>query len=243
MSKENIQFGQGSFIGEISRDPTFFDLPVREQAKIIGWANSCPVTDELTDPENPNPGRGPEAMRQRYAEVNFWFSFIARETHRLNPDLYKQIILGAPRESDELVGKYEPENVPEWHAEIISPMGTLAGYALPRIFVEQLGTHKEGVSREDMQGRLLRGLDVLESVIPEAGSPEALLVLVAEGLLHADCSPDEIMKHVFSEGWIKEHNARKSMEYLKKVAKFRAPELSKAYELLSEEEKARRKLA
>lgn len=242
MSKENIQFGEGSFVGEISRDPSFFDLPARERAKIIGWANSCPITDELTDPDNPNPSRGPEAMEQRYAEVNFWFGFIARESQRLNPNLHDSLMRPVRREISEPVGKHEPENVPDWHERKISPMGTLAGYALPRIFVEQLGTHK-GIPREKVQERMLRGLDVLEVAIPQAVTPNELLALVAEGLMHADCSPEEIMKHTFSAGWIAEHNAQRMMGEFKLMTHFRAPELDKAYSTLSEEQKAQLKLA
>lgn len=242
VSKENIQFGQGSFVGEISRDPAFFDLPVQEQAKIIGWANSCPITDELTDSDNPNPGRGPEAMRQRYAEVNFWFKFIDRETERLNPRLHELLMKQVRREAGESVGKHETQNVPDWHDRNISPMGTLAGYALPRIFVEQVGTHK-GISRDEIQDHLFKGLDVLEAAIPLANSPNELLALVAEGLLHANCTPQEIMKHTFSAGWIKEHNAHRMMGEFKLMAQYRAPELSKAYSSLTHEEKAQWKLA
>jgi hypothetical protein len=242
MTKENIQFGEGNFIEEISRDPGFFDLPVREQAKIIGWADSCPITDELTDPENSDPGRGPEAMLQRYAEVNFWFSFIARETDRLNPKLHESLMRPVRREIGEPVGKHEPNNVPDWHARKISPMGTLPGYALPRIFVEQIGTHK-GISRDEVQDRLLRGLDIMEAAIVQAKTPNELLALVAEGLLHADCTPGEIMKHTFSAGWIEEHNAHRMMGQFKLMAQHRAPDLINAYNSLTEEEKAQRKLA
>jgi len=241
-AREKIQFGEGSFVGEISRDPSFFELPEREQAKIIGWANSCPITDELTDPDNPSPGRGPEAMRQRYAELNFWFGFIEREVTRLNPSLHESFTRPVRREATEPVGKHEPENVPEWHARNISPMGTLTGYALPRIFVEQLGTHK-GISREEIQDRLLRGLDVLEAAIPEAKTPAELLAITAEGLLHADCTPQEVMKHTFSAGWIEEHNAYRMMGNFKLMMNYRAPKLAETYNSLNEEVKSRLKLA
>jgi hypothetical protein len=228
MSKENVQFGEGSFVAAISSDPKFFNLPVREQAKIIGWANSCPVTDELTDPDNSNPGRGPEAMRERYAEVNFWFGFISRETQRLNPRLHNLLMTATDRDPHEPAGKFEQDNVPEWHKDKISPLGNLAGYALPRIFIEQLGTHK-GVSREELQSRLSRGLEVLESVIPAAKTPIELLALAGEGLLDADCLPEDIFKHALSKGWLDEHNGTSKIVEYKQAIHSKAPKLWAAY--------------
>lgn len=241
MSKETIEFGKGSFIGKISRGQGFFSLPVREQAKIIGWANSCPVTDELTDPDNPNLGRGPEAMRERYAEVNFWFGFILDEAQRLSPGLHQQLIKTVDRQLDEPAGKYEPENVPSWHEEKISPMGRLSGYALPRIFIEQLGTHK-GANRQEIRARMMRGLDVLEDAINRASNPIDLLALVGEGLIKADCSPKDVLKHSLSQGWMAEHNSPSAIQNYKEVLQDKSPELWQAYTLMTQQEKDALKL-
>src|SRR5581483_1174802 len=235
-SKEKIGFGSGSFVGQISGNAEFFNLPEQEQAKLIGWANSCPITDELTDPNNTNPGRGPEAMRQRYAEINVWFGFIYREAQRLNPELAKQLLTSIDRHPDEPVGKYEIENVPSWHKDKISPMGQLAGYAIPRIFVEQLGTHKEGVTREILIERMDRGLAVVESAIIQAQTPLELLALTGEGLLDADCSSNDVLKHSLSLGWISEHNSPNTIEQYKEVMRTKAPRIWEAYSNLSEED-------
>jgi hypothetical protein len=242
MKKESLEFGTGSFVGAIAEDPTFWELPEREQARVIGWANSCPVVDELTDPANPNPGRGPEAMRRRYAEINFWFGFINREAQRLNPSLYSQLSARITRLPDEPTGKYEPQSVPEWHTKEISPMGTLAGYALPRIFVEQLGTAK-GLTREELVSRLDRGLDVVEQAIPESGTPNEFLATVAEGLIKADAEPTAVLRHIVSDGWLKEHNAQTMLDDFKQAMQENAPGLWQFYSGLSEEEKRQLKLA
>ena len=242
MQRENLEFGHGSFIGDVVADPEFFNLPEREQARIIGWANSCPVVEELSDPDNPNPGRGPEAMVMRYAEVNFWFGFIARETERLNPALHRKLMQPVNRQPYELVGKHEPESVPESHAAQISPMGTLAGYALPRIFVEQLGTSRP-IKREEIKSRMVRGVSILERIIPDARTPNELLALVSEELALADVPPIDVLKHVLSSGWLKEHNAQRMLNDFKVNMRMNAPALWHFYSNLSEVEKAQNNLA
>ena len=210
------------------RDPMFFELPVREQARIVGWAHSCPIVSELTDPGNHNPGRGPEAMLNRYGEVNFWFGFIKRETERLNPALYQQLMNPTQRLKSEPVGKYEPESVPPSHTEQMSPMGTLVGYALPRVFIEQLGTNSEDVSRDEVKARLMRGLDILETAIPAAETPLDLLCLVSEEVAK-EVGPQKVLYHALSPGWLEEHGAETMFNEAKTVMANKAPQLWEAY--------------
>ncbi len=139
MSIEGIKFGHGSFVGDIMQpDSGFFDLDAGDQARVLGWADGCPVVKELIDPSNSAPGRGPEAMVNRYGEVNFWFGEIGRIVEEVNPALHQQLMTPVGRLSDEPIGKYEPESVPISNFGEIAPMGTLAGFALPRIFIEHL---------------------------------------------------------------------------------------------------------
>src|SRR5665647_1386375 len=138
MQKESLPFGSGSFVYALN-DPAFEALPVRDQARIVGWADGCPVVDELTDPANPNPQRGPEVMLGRYGEVNAWFSFIARSVEDVNPDLSDQLMTPVTRLISEPAGSYELESVPESYISEMSPMGTLPDDALPRLLVKQLG--------------------------------------------------------------------------------------------------------
>ncbi len=242
MRKESIDFGHGSFVGAVMDDPSFFNLPEREQARVVGWANSCPVVTELTDPANPNPGRGSEAMLNRYAQVNLWFGFIHRAAGEVKPGLEDQLMAPVARLSSEPAGKYEPESVPPSYRREMSPMSTLAGYALPRLFLEQLGTG-QGLEREETNDRLMSGLAVLDEAIIEADTPLELLASLAEGLTtKAQTTPEQAFKHIFSQGWLDEHNARTMTEQFKDVMAYKAPTLWARYQALTADDKARLKL-
>jgi hypothetical protein len=232
--KERLEFGTGSFVGSALNDPTFHELPIREQARVIGWAVGCPVVNELTDPHNTEPGRGPEAMLHRYGEVGYWFGHIARSVKEVNPDLYLQLMTPVQRRADEPIGKYEPESVPGSYNSEIPPTETLVGYSLPRIFIKQLG---EGKERGEAQTRLLRGLAVLDTAIHEAQTPEELLALVAEGLSKEDVEPVSALSSVLPTGWYREHNADRMLGAFKNTLAEKAPSLWGVYEKLSDEEK------
>ena len=171
--RENLEFGSASFVGPALNDPSFYELPIREQAKVIGWAVGCPVVEELTDPANLNPGRGPEAMLNRYSEVGFWAGYINRAAEKLNPDLHAQLIKSVVRLPGEPVGIHEPESVPASYASEIPRTETLVGYTLPRLLGKQLGGKE--LPQAEKHNRLVRGLDILESSIAAAHTPEEML--------------------------------------------------------------------
>lgn len=222
---------------------SFFDLPPREQALVAAWANSCPIPEELTDPANPSPGRGPEAMLNRYGQVNFWFGYIHRAAGEVNPGLEEQLLTPVTRLPGERPGKYEWDSVPASHHAEMPPMGTLAGYALPRLFLEQLGTG-QNLAREEVRDRLINGLAVLDEAIAGAGNPLEFLALLAEGLaVKAQTTPDQAFKHIFSQGWMDEHNAYTMLAQFKSTMAQKAPRLWARYNAMSEADKARRNLA
>lgn len=243
MQREELQFGHGSFVGAIMRDPDFFEIPVDEQARILGWADSCPVVEDLIRPDNPDPGRGSEAMRGRYGQVNFWFGEIGRLVKSVNPELNDQLMEHIPRQEDEPIGKHEPQSVPLSNYQEISPMGTLPGYVLPRLFIEQLGINKD-LSVREVQDRLVRGIDILGRAAITARSPLDLLALTADGILrHGDVSSETVLKQVYSLGWLGEHNAHSILNEFKTIVNDQAPHLRRAYAHLSEEEKINLKVA
>lgn len=225
------------------RDQDFFELPVRDQAKVLGWADSCPVVEELIDPANSEPGRGPEAMLNRYGQVNFWFGYIAREVQEHRPRLYDQLMKPVPRLDDEPVGKHEPESVPDSYYREMPPMSTLAGYSMPRLFIEQVGIGKD-LETEEVQGRFRRGQNALESAIALSKSPNELLALTARNIAdQGDIEPRKVLSLVMSKGWQGEHNAQTMLEDFKDRLCLLAPGLWQVYESLSDEEKAELKLA
>lgn len=135
ISQPSIEkFGKGSFVGDIMKDDTFFDTP-EDKARFLGQRAGCPVVEELI---NPDIGRGPEKMTNRYAEVNFWYGFLSREIEHYNKSLFKEFSKATSRKEGEPVGKYEPESVPENYTQTMAPMNSLPGFSLPRMFIEQI---------------------------------------------------------------------------------------------------------
>ena len=225
MQKESLPFGAGSFVGAMN-DPAFDALSDLKQAQIAGWASGCPVVSELTDPANPDPQRGPEAMLGRYGEVNTWFGIITRSVQAVNPDLSDQLMTPVTRLSSEPVGDYELESVPESYLAEMSPMGTLPGYALPRLLVKQLGQGSVSVT----QARLCRGLEALDQAASEAQTPPELLALFAAGLAaKKDLSSEAILSSAFSNGWFNEHKATTMLTEVKTAFAAKAPELWAIY--------------
>lgn len=233
--REKLEFGNGSFVGNALNDPTFYDLSVREQAKIVGWAISCPVAEELTDPQNPNPGRGPDVMLNRYGELAFWSGQINRIAKEFNTDLHVQLTQSVRRLQSEPVGKYEPESVSESYISEIPPTKTLVGYTLPRLMTKQLGGKE--VSPAEKQDRLVRGLDILERSMIAAQSPEELLAFSAEAMAQADVDPRIVLSTILNTGWYKEQNADSMVTALKAALQADAPQLWQLYGSLSEPDK------
>ena len=236
--QEQIDFGDGHFVGPLYGDPEFlfhFDYPGDEdyagQARFVGHANGCPVVQELIEE------RGAEAMLNRYGEVNFWFTEITRMAEESNYPLYQQLTAYVPRLYSEPVGKHEPGSVPDMHEYEIVPLGTLTGWALPRLFITQLGGHDQSV--EEAQGRMDRGLAVLDSAIEHARTPAELLALAAEGFSQADLTRQDVLTQVLAEGWLEEQGAVSMVEDVKLALSLLAPEVWDAYYQMSSRDIAR----
>jgi len=241
MNRQSLEFGHGSFVGGIMADPQFFNLPARDQARVMGWVASCPVVEELTDPANPNPGRGPEIMIERYGQVNFWFGYIADEVEKLNPTLHDQLMVNIPRLKDEPVGKYEPESIPPTYLTEIAPMSTLAGYALPRLFTEQIGIGKNLTDKEVRQ-RYATAHASLQHAAKRAATPNELLAIMAEDIAQSDVEPQKVLSLILPAGWLAEHNAITMLEDFKQSLAELAPNLWHEYAKLSASEIEERKL-
>lgn len=235
-------FGHGSFVGSVMADPTFYDQPLRDQARAVGWAAGCPIVLELIDPTNNDSGRGPEAMLNRYGEVSFWFGQIVRTAEELNPDLHNQLTSNVPRQEGEDPLKFEIESIPITHLDRMSPLSTITGFALPRVLIEQFGT-TQNLSREEVQTRLVKGMNALERAVTEARTPAELLAMTAEDLIvsgHTQSS--KALKHMLGQGWMDEHNAQSMIDELKSTMQDKAPVLWSVYSALSEEEKRAQEL-
>ncbi len=231
MQREELKFGHGSFVGAVMRDPTFFEMSAEDQARILGWADSCPVVNELIEE------RGAEAMRDRYGEVNFWFGELNRLIGEVNPDLQHELMWPQARLDSEPIGKHERQSVPTSAISHMSPMGKLVGHVLPRLFIEQLGIH-EDLPKHEIQDRLIRGIDIIGRAATLTKSPSELLAYTAEGILLAgDVTPETVLKQVFSKGWLDEHNGRSDIAHFRGRVYEVAPTLWQAYDGLPETQK------
>lgn len=238
--REQFEFGTGSFVGQALNEDTFYDLSPMEQARIAGWVDSCPVVEELIDPANPNPGRGPEAMLERYGEANAWFSFITQAVKDVKPELYEQMITPVKRQHNEPLGKYEAGSVPPTHYSEMSPMATLPGYALPRLLIKQIGS---GTIAEN-QSRLVPGLEILDNAVHRASTPAELLAVFAEGINDVGIVDTEtVLASTLSQGWFSEHNARVMLTEVEEALANNSPTLWAAYQHLSAADKDRLKIA
>jgi hypothetical protein len=240
-TKEQLAFGQGSFVREALNDKAFHELPIRDQARAIGWAVGCPVVEHLTDPANTEPNRGPENMLKRYGEVGFWFGQIVRTANELNPALADQLTMSIARHDDEPVGVHEPESVPSYYAYEIPPTETLVGYTLPRLLIKQFGGNE--LPQEERLQRAVAGLDVLDDAVQTAGYPEELLAIFAENIANeGELTEEEVLAAVLPTGWYDEHNADHMVVATLDALRLRAPNLRDVYSQLSEEEKAERNI-
>lgn len=227
MQKESLAFGHGMYIGSVIKDPSFFEASPDEQAQILGWANGCPVVNELIAPDN----RGPETMRDRYGEVNFWFRYVLHEAYEHNLELANKLNLNVKRSDP--AGHFEKESVPQAYEQEMAPMGTLPGYAIPRLLIKQFGNPKaiNGGSR------LSRGIEVLEKSVAEADSPAQLLALVAEGLYRAgDLTSTEVLQGTLPMAWLQEHRSLKLLRVTKQALVAYAPTLWNKYAKLTHTE-------
>lgn len=240
-NKENFQFGSGSFVGNVMSDEEFFKAPIQQQAIALGWVDGCPVALDLTDPENQQPGRGPEAMLARYGEVNFWFTQIAREVEEVNPDLYQKLMANEDRKTDEPAGLFEDASVPEDYRKIMYPMNTIAGFALPRVLVDCLKDGDPDMSVA--QDRLIKVTDLVQEVAAVAEDPLNLLVLFAgKGFDEGMFKSEKVFKHILGSGWVAEHNSMSTIAELKSRLQEEAPSLWAEYCKLSDDDKKEMKV-
>lgn len=235
-----VEFGTGHFVGDFIANDGYTRLSHQELAEHLGYVAGCPVVQALIDPKNETPGRGAEAMALRYGEISYITTFIQGRAKKLNSALYEQLVASVERTPDEPPILFEPESVPDNYNEVMAPINTLAGYALPRILVEQYKGSKNGKVPTDVKGSqdlLIRGLEVLDQAIKLAETPTQLAVILAEKLVLKDASPQRVLGHILACGWLDEHNSPTSVIEMKNELCEHAPNLWEFYKALTSEEK------
>ncbi|MFZ1812681.1 MAG: hypothetical protein WAU02_04185 [Candidatus Saccharimonadales bacterium] len=200
----------------------YTQLDVTGKARAEGWACGCPIVQQLIE------SRGAEAMLQRYSEVNSMHSSVMTEVKRHNPQLFTQMNVPATRLPEELPLLYEDESVPANYKEELPVIGSLVGYAMPRVMLELVSQP----NADDTQNSLGAINDAIHSV----RDPYELLARISNIAYSRGVTPERIFHHVFIEGWLDEHTATSMMK--KAAAAFRdyTPDLFERYVTLTPDE-------
>jgi hypothetical protein len=118
------------------------------------------------------------------------------------------------------------------HFREMSPLSTLWGYALPRVFIEMAG-------REDNRTpeRYFQAIDILEETVKTSSSQVELLAKLSEAAYVSGINPKAILGHTLEPGILKEENCRTMYREVISSLKENAPNLWRYYESLSSDER------
>lgn len=226
--KGGRNFGEGTFLGDTGYD--FFSKPLSTQVEEMGWSHACPVIDEVAAQY------GPEWTLKRYGECNFVHGVILDTAKRFNPNLHERLIKPVKRIESEIPGRsFNLRFIPESFTREMSPLSTPWGYALSRVIIEEMGRGENNKDRTEL--RIFRALSVIESGVKKSRSPVELLVRTAEMVTHLDADPKAVLSHVLAQGILEEEGSRIIFKEIKKRIGQWAPNLKKAYDSMSSEER------
>lgn len=220
------RFGFGTFWGSIS--PKLPEEQIVARAIRLGWSSGCPRVKELIQPDS----YGADWMMRRYSVCNWMFREVSIEAYKNNQPIFNQLTKPTPRKlPEEPLGIHERLSVPNSHKEIISPMSSLYGYAIPRLILMRRDSHPDGIKSEQNSNRAT----VLMRVnVSEAKTLPGLLASLANDLSHEnDLERAEILSHILPQGILEEENCYTT--YSEFVAELieTAPELFKVYQELT----------
>lgn len=224
------KFGHGEFFTHVGKEG-LDQLEGRELARSLGWAAGCPVVERLTDPTNAAPGRGSEAMIDRYGEVSFWYRQMLESVREVNTDLAEQLESPVEREvSDrDIMRDWDALSIPDDYFESMSPIGTLAGYALPRVLLEEIDYNNPDVDQTEVQWRIVEALDVFETFALDADDVYELTAQFAQYAVEHHADVDRVINHVLSDGWLGEHGAIWMHAHMFEAIEENAPTISARY--------------
>lgn len=234
MKKPTNEFGNGSFVGDFLH-PTnnSLELAPRDLARKLGFVAGCPVVERLTDPANVQAGRGTEAMIDRYGEVSFWFGQLSSQLSEQNYALSLQLRLPIVRQASdkETITAFDEESIPNDYFDFMQPLGTIYGYALPRVLIEQMrGAGDDSQTTEAVQDRLIKGMEAFDEITNDDCSDlYELTARFAEAAVLLDADPNKVLSHVLAPGWLEEHGATWMFTKMKKALEKNAPILWSSY--------------
>lgn len=240
------EFGKGALLGD--QGDNFFQKPIEDQVRELGWSHACPVVDEVirnygdefaqkhieAKPEDIHRG-GAELARARYAECNFVYGSIINTALELNRPLYEKLVKPVPRLENEPDGDHGLEFVPKSHLKQMSPMSTPVGYALPRVVIEQMGRGEKNSERTPE--RMQKALEIVEEAIKVSKTPIELVIKLSEDVSKLDADPKSVLYHLLSAGILHEENCVTMFKDIIAEMRKSAPVLTEAYDAMSSKEK------
>lgn len=226
-------FGDGIYVRDfLSPEDDALELAPRDLARRLGYVAGCPVVERLTDPENTQPGRGSEAMIERYGEVSFWFGELVRHLKERDIELGTEMTWPVAREAadKERMTAFDEASIPDDHFERMRPLGTLYGYALPRIMIEEMrGREDSAQDKVSIQDRMAGGIEAFEDVSDDSNDLYELTAKFGEAIAQLDGDPQAILGHILPPGWLEEHGATWMFNDMREAVKKHAPTLWQEY--------------
>lgn len=237
-SFEVESFGQGGLVSCWRADNVpYVELPEVDKARVSGWYNGCPVVEELIM------SRGAETMASRYNQINHAFLNIVETVNQVNPELADKLMSPVLRRAGEPVGPFETESVPKTYQTKMEPLGTLAGYVLPRLVIKEAEkssavSNADVVENLDRQASMNQSLVLLGNAARRAKEPEELLAIFAQDLAKlGHLSHVEVLQQILPYAWFKEHGAESVMASFRMQLLISAKGLWEDYVTMPEEEK------
>lgn len=228
--KSGREFGKGTLLGD--KGDNFFKKPLMEQVVEVGWSHACPVVDEVVKEY------GLEWTLKRYAECNFVFGLIVESARDLNPKLHGQLTTSVQRlEGEKPYKEFNPERIPNYFYNEMSPMSTPWGYALPRVIIEEMGRGEN--NRDRTQKRILRSLSIIDKTVKSSKTPSELLVKMAEQVSKLDADPKAVLSHVLSNGILVEEGCKTMFDDIKRQIDRSAFLLKRTYDSMSKDERSK----
>ncbi len=188
-------FGRGTFMGD---DPSILSVenPI-DRLYISAWHHAC------VDPDAVVKIYGEKWTRKRYDNCDFVTKTLWEhvETIQGKSKLYKQLTTSKKRLWFEGAGLRAPDHTPNVHRSEISPLSSLVGYALPRVFIEIAGLGEQRTA-----DKYFRALDLFDQAVKKTNQPTKLLALFSESALKEGVNPRTLFSHILPEGVLREEN-------------------------------------
>lgn len=247
----NRLFGEGKLFPDDTDLELFFQLPIEQQAYIMGWSHACPVIEKVIEiygntwkKQYPDAKaeeiaiEGARMALKRYAECNFVYGLIDEQVRLDNLPLWEQLSSPIRRRPDEPFVLTERRFVPNTAIDYMSPMSTPVGYALPRILIEMMG---RGEDRNP--DRYKKATDYLEFAVGLSRNPIEFAVILSELAVKDGVDPKIVLGHLLSIGVLKEQNCTSMYREIYKQIRSVAPRLFKAYSELSKADMKKEEIA